>query len=63
MRHRSNLRLTYSYITPHARAAARPRAGASTSLAFSSSFWLSTIRSFFGPQLLRPGARAAASRW
>ena len=38
MRHRSNLRLTYSYITPHALAAARPHAGASTSLAFSSSF-------------------------
>ena len=33
-----NLRLLCSYITPHARAAARPHAGASTSLAFSSSF-------------------------
>ena len=31
-----NLRLTFLYITPHARAAARPHAGASTSLAFSS---------------------------
>ena len=33
-----NLRLLCSYITPHARATARPHAGASTSLAFSSSF-------------------------
>ena len=32
-----NLRLTFLYITPHARAAARPHAGASTSLAFSCS--------------------------
>ena len=61
MRHRSNLRLTCSYITPHARAAARPHAGASTSFAFSCSISVKTIRSFFGPQLLRPGARAAAS--
>ena len=61
MRHRSNLRLTYSYITPHARAAARPHAGASTSFAFSCSISVKTIRSFFRPQLLRPGARAARS--
>ena len=33
-----NLRLTFLYITPHARAAARPHAGASTSFAFSCSF-------------------------
>ena len=61
LRHRSNLRLTFSYITRRGRAAARPHAGASTSLAFSCSISVKTIRSFFGPQLLRPGARAAAS--
>ena len=48
-----NLRLTCSYITPHARATAAPASASSTSLAFSCSISVKTIRSFFGQLLGR----------